>query len=118
MRPTMLPFGFGELDWGDWVHGVIAAFLGGGASAFSAGVANVLNHPTHGIWNAEFWSEVSTTFVIAGLIALMAFLRTKPAPDKKVVVTTTQTLEQGPPITKTTVVETHTEPIRPKSPDA
>ena len=109
-----LPLGFGDLDFDDWVRGLVAAFVGGGASAFSAGVANVLNHPTAGIWHIEFWSTVSTTFVIAGLIAMFMFLRTSPIPDRKQVVTTVETTTQGQkaPVVVSTVQETTTEPIK------
>jgi len=110
-----LPLGFGDVEWDDWIRGIVAAFIGGGASAFSAGVADLLNHPGVSIWNREFWSVVSTTFVIAGLIALFAFLRTKPIPDKKVVTTTVQKTQVDAPNVPdkvvTTVQETHTEPI-------
>ena len=110
-----LPLGFGDVEWDDWIRGILAAFIGGGASAFSAGVADILNHPGTSIWNREFWSVVSTTFVIAGLIALFAFLRTKPIPDKKVVTTTIETTTQkgAPPKTVKTIEEKQTVPVEP-----
>jgi len=78
-----LPGNLGDLDFGQWAYGLLAAFIGGGASAFAAGVANILNHPGENIWSKEFWMTVSTTFMIAGLIAMFAFMRNKPLPDMK-----------------------------------
>lgn len=113
MQNLTLPFGFGELDWDDWVYGVVAAFIGGGASAFSAGVATVFNHPTS-IWAKEFWSIVSTTFVVAGLLSLMTFLRTKPVPEKKITATTQTISSPGlPTVTIETNVEKRIEQITP-----
>lgn len=112
-----LPGNLGDLDFGQWAYGLVAAFLGGGASAFAAGVANILNHPGESIWHIEFWSTVGTTFVIAGLIAMFAFMRNKPLPDVKQViktVETTATAGKKPDVVVTTVQETSVEPIKPK----
>lgn len=108
-----LPAGLGDLDFGQWAYGLVAAFLGGGASAFAAGIANILNHPNESIWHVEFWSTVGTTFVIAGMISMFAFMRNKPLPELKTVTNTTAVTEQAgkPPVAVTTVSETHTEPV-------
>jgi hypothetical protein len=117
MKTLSLPLGFGEVDFGDWFRGLAAAFIGGGAGAFGAGVANVMNHPGTTIWRTEFWSTVSTVFVIAGLINMFAFLRTKPIPDmkqvEKIVQTITAATSETPKVIET-IKETHVEPLEPK----
>lgn len=85
-----LPMGFGKLDWSDWIRGIFAAFIGGGATAVSGAFALVLNDPKDfNIQTGMFWTTVTTMFVISGFINLMMFLRSKPVPEYKVVTTTT-----------------------------
>lgn len=85
-----LPMGFGHLDWSDWIRGIFAAFIGGGATAVSGAFALALNDPKD--FNTQtgmFWNTIITMFLISGVINLMMFLRTKPVPEYKTVTTTT-----------------------------
>ena len=91
-KTYQLPLGFGNLDFEDWARGLISAFISGGSGAFAAGVVNLANHKGETIWRMEFWATVSSTFVLAGLLNMFAFLRTKSFPDMKQVERTTQTI--------------------------
>jgi hypothetical protein len=75
-----LPNGFGRLDFGDWLYGLGAAFIGGGAGAVSAGLGVSMLDPKD--WNlgtGKLYALVGSVFVINGLLNMMAFLREKPA---------------------------------------
>ncbi len=116
LTPMQLPGKMGELDFSNWVMGLGAAFIGGGAGAFSAGLATIVVDPRDfNIYTPKFWQVVFGTFVISGLGPFFAFLHTKPLPDVKQVTTMTQTvipsgIGDGGKVIET-VKETHTEPI-------
>jgi hypothetical protein len=81
-----LPNGFGRLDFSDWLYGLGAAFIGGGAGAVSAGLGVSMLDPKD--WNlgtGKLYALVGSVFVINGLLNMMAFLREKPLPDIKAV---------------------------------
>lgn len=109
--------GGGTLEFGQWFKGLIAAFIGGGASAFSAGLSSMVVDPhDFTIYSAKFWKLIFGTFVISGLVPFFAYLHSKPVPDTKEVEVSTKTITQGDriPIVIETSKETHTEPITPK----
>jgi hypothetical protein len=110
-----LPLGFGEIDWSDWLRGLFAAFISGGASAVTSGFVVSVNDPKdYAPGSSNFFWLVFSVFCASGLLGAMAFLRTKPIPDMKTVKSTIQVTEQGdaPPKTVSTVTEIHTEPIK------
>ena len=81
-----LPNGFGRLDFSDWLYGLGAAFIGGGAGAVSAGLGVSMLDPKD--WNlgtGKLYALVGSVFVINGLLNMMAFLREKPLPGIKAV---------------------------------
>lgn len=92
-----LPLGFGRLDWEDWIRGIFAAFIGGGATAVSGAGALMWNDGKD--FNPQtdiFWNTILTMFLISGVINLMMFLRSKPVPEYKVVTTTTTETTRKP----------------------
>lgn len=103
-----LPFGFGELDTTDWLRGLVAAFVSGGASAVTSGMVVSINDPKdYAIGTAKFYNLVWSVFAIAGLFSAISFLRTKPIPDLKTVVKTVEVTSGGAiPKVVTTVQET------------
>ncbi len=112
--------GGGTLDFGNWVKGLIAAFIGGGASAFSAGLSSMVVDPhDFTIYSAKFWKLIFGTFVISGLVPFFAYLHNKPVPDTKEVEHTVKTITPATadtPKTIETTTEKHIEPIVPKEP--
>ena len=84
-----LPLGLGRIDFTDWVRGVFAAFISGGASAVTSGVVVSSKDPSHyAPGSLDFFELVASVFFMNGLIGMMFFLREKPLPD---IVTTTET---------------------------
>lgn len=113
-----LPGKMGQLDFSNWVMGLWAAFIGGGAGAFSAGLATIVVDPRDfNIYTAKFWQVVFGTFVISGLGPFFAYLHTKPLPDvkqiEKTVQTTTPATATSPKIVET-ITEKTVEPISAK----
>ncbi len=102
--------GFGKLDWDNWLYGLIAAFIGGGASAVVAGItASGLAPNELKLGTLKSFELIGMVFLFKGIIVGCAFLAQSPLP-KKVTVTTVETTVENPPKTvKTTVEETKVE---------
>ena len=108
-----LPLGFGSLDFGDWIRGLMSAVISGGASSVTAGFvvgAKDGDHFAVGSWNSI--ELMGTVFLATGILSGFNFLRTKPLPDVKVVKTTVETtsVAKKPDIVVKTVEETRMEP--------
>lgn len=101
------------LDWGPWLRAVIGGFIGGGAGAFSGGLAGLIAAPelvnfAHPLKLLEI---MGGAFLCNGILHMMLVLAAKPIPDP-VVVTTVETVTHPPSTsaTVTTKVETTTFP--------
>ena len=110
-----LPGGLGNLDFGQWTYGLFAAFIGGGAGAFSSGLGSILVDPADFNPSTDkFWKLIFTTFVVGGIIPFFAYLHQKPLPDIKTVEKTTQITTPATmdtPKVVETIRETHQEPL-------
>ena len=102
--------GFGKLDWGNWLYGLFAAFIGGGAGAVVTGFAASALAPNElRLGSFKSFELIGMVFLIKGMFVGCAFLAQQPLPQK-VTVTTVETTETNPPVTvKTTVEETKVE---------
>jgi hypothetical protein len=103
---------FSQLDFGQWARGLLAAFIGGGSGAFSAGLSTMAVDPNHfNIYTSDFWKVILGTFVISGMVPFFAYLHQNPIPDTKDVEHSTKTITQGsqPPVVIETVKETSVE---------
>ncbi len=68
-----------KLSWGDWIRGVIGAFVSGGAGAIASGVGANLADPGHDI---NIFKVMAFTFAISGIVSLGKFLQTTiPTPQ-------------------------------------
>lgn len=70
-------------DWKIWFHGVIAAFIGGGANAISGVIAAGVLLPAQvntGSGLGTAMKLMGITFVIGGFIAVVMFLKQSPVP--------------------------------------
>lgn len=108
-----LPLGIGNLDFEDWLHGLIAAFVQGGAGAVTGGITVATMDPKdYFLGSHKLYALMLAMFLVNGILGAMAFLRQKPVPDYKTVKTTVETTEQArrPAVVVTTVEETHVEP--------
>ena len=107
-----MPLGLGRIDLGDWVRGVVAAFIGGGAGAVTGAFSVTTIDPDHfKMGGTKFFEVAAMIFAVTGFLNMMAFLHQKPLPEMKTVATGTQkTLPDG---TVKTVTEIHQEPRTP-----
>lgn len=68
-----------------WLHGLVAAVIGGGAGAVTAGVSASVIDPSH----FNFGGELSHTlrlmlgiFVVNGILSAFAYLQKSPVPPE------------------------------------
>lgn len=66
------------MNWKPWLHGLGAAFIGGGSSAATAGIMNAGDHPL------ALLKKMGTAFLISGVITTLYFLKASPLPDSQV----------------------------------
>lgn len=90
-----------KLDWSHWIYGLIAALIGGGASAVSAAFgAMVLTPGQYSVSGNAGWNSLKlmgVTFVISGAISAFAYLKQSPLPA--IEQTTTVTVAETKTIT-------------------
>lgn len=76
---------FSQLDWSNWIYGLVYALIGGGATAVTGAFATALVDPDH--FNiahpAKLLETMAITFIIAGVLAGFGFLKQKPLPDRE-----------------------------------
>lgn len=94
-------------EWGLWLYGLLSAFIGGGASALSAGTAVSMIDPEkfNLVHPGPLFLAMGITFLSSGLTPFFAYLKQHPLPA---IVTVTQTQ------TTSLTVETTTEGAQPR----
>src|SRR6185437_59117 len=98
-----------NLDWDNWLYGLIAGFLGGGSGAVISGVVVSVNDPAHyNFATSGFYVLVFSVFVANGLLNFFGYLHQNPLPKARVV-TTVETTKTSPPDTQTKVSVEKTE---------
>jgi glycerol-3-phosphate acyltransferase PlsY len=91
--------GFGKLDWENWMYGVFAGFIGGGATAVTSGVTlNMVDPKDFNVYTSKFYVMVAAIFAANGLMSMFMFLKQNPLPP--IVTTTTTTSVAGKPVVK------------------
>ncbi len=101
-----------SFDWGDWAAGLIAGFVGGGASAVVGSLAISFQDPKDfSIGTTKFLSVAGTIFLVSGILNAAMYLKQNPIPKVKTVVTV-ETVKQESPTTvvRKTVEETRVDP--------
>lgn len=96
-----------------WLHGLLAAFIGGGAGAVTAGFSANLIDPKNFNLNdhmGNFFSLMGTCFLINGFMSMMLYLRQSPLPDVQTIVTGSHT------VTTTDAVIVSNKPVDPPTP--
>lgn len=69
-----------------WLHGLAAAFIGGGSSAVSAGFSAVMMDPTKFNLSTGMLDTLKmmlVTFFISGAITAFAYLKQSPIPPEE-----------------------------------
>jgi len=112
----------------DWLYGLGAAFIGGGAAAFAGGSAAAIIAPETFNMKDGMGHTMQLTgaiFVLAGLTHVFAYLQRRPLPDLHFIDTQTEKHEvlkvDGKVIDKTTSVQStsvvsDTAPVAAKEP--
>ena len=94
-----------NLDWDNWLYGLIAGFLGGGSGAVISGVVVSVNDPSHyNLGSRDFYVLVLSVFMANGMLNFFTYLHQNPLPKARVV-TTTETVTATPPVTTKVTVE-------------
>ncbi len=107
-----------NLDWDNWIYGLISALIGGGSGAAGSAVGVMVVDPRD--FNLDHLSMVFkvmvVTFIVGAAQPFFAYLHQSSLPKAKVV-TITETIKVTPPVTtKFTVEETKLIPA--EKPDA
>lgn len=105
-------------NWQAWLHGLLAAFIGGGASAVTAGVvAPVINPAAFNIHDklGPLFQLAAALFIVNGGIAAFAYLSKSPLPEQQVIKTVSIQPTEGGGLTSVTVTKVLpvTEPVEP-----
>lgn len=82
---------FADYDFGSWVYGLGAAFIGGGANAVCGGIAINMVDPAH--FNArskDFYIFVGALFLANGTMSFFLYLKQTPLPKVKTIITSVQ----------------------------
>ena len=93
-----------ELDFEGWLYGLVAALIGGGASAVSGGIAVTMIDPKDFGASWKTIQLMGVTFLISGMMNAFYYLKDSPVPKR--ITETTQTTTTSQVIeTKETVKE-------------
>jgi hypothetical protein len=104
--------------WQAWLHGLVAAIIGGGSSAVTAGITVSSIRPDVFNFHAQIvpmFELMGVLFIVNGAVAAFAYLSKSPLPAEAEVVTTVQTASiepspSGTGVQSTKVTQTTTEP--------
>ena len=84
----------GTIDWTDWIRGLLAGAISGGANSVYAGFGSILvDSKDFNIYSGKLYGLMGVTFGLSALMAAMNYLRVKPIPEYK---KTTETEERSP----------------------
>lgn len=96
---TQLPGNLGTIDWTNWVRGLLAATIGGGAGAVQSGFGTMVVDPKDfNIYTGKLYMVMGVCFCFSGIMSMMTYLHNKPIPE--IVRFTNETSPSG--ATKTT----------------
>jgi uncharacterized membrane protein HdeD (DUF308 family) len=76
----------GDLDFSEWLRGLVAAFISGGASAVTGGfTVSALDPRDYNLQEGmpRLLLLMGAMFLVNGILSMMLFLRQKPVPDHK-----------------------------------
>jgi hypothetical protein len=104
-----------KLDWGNWLYGLFAGFIGGGAGAVVTGVtASMLVPDKLAVGSTKSFELIGVVFLVHGCISMAMFLQQNPLPkqikvvDESASVTSTEGGKVTMMATKTTTTVTDT----------
>lgn len=88
----------GQLDWKHWLLGLMAAFIGGGAGAASAGISAAVITPEQynlGAGLSHTLQLMAVSFIISGAVAAFSYLKQSPIPREREVWTEAQRTQKN-----------------------
>jgi hypothetical protein len=98
--------GFGTLDWSHWLYGLLAAFIGGGASAVASGITVSIKDPEKfSLGSGNFFELLFIVFMTSGSLSFFAFLKQQPLPPVITRTTVETAVQQSPEVKVVTTVE-------------
>ena len=81
---------FANLDLGNWLYGLLAAVIAGGANAVVGGVAINMVDPAHfNAQHADFYKLVTALFLANATMSFFLYLKQNPIPAHLISKTTT-----------------------------
>lgn len=96
-----------NLDWSNWLYGLGAGFIGGGATAVTSGVTlNMVDSKDFNIYSSKFYVMVGSIFLVNGLMNMFMYLKQNPLPAHTTVTKMEQTTTAPDTTTKTVVEKT------------
>lgn len=115
IQPTHLPANLGTIDWTNWVRGLAAAFIGGGAGAVQVGFSTVVVDPQDfNVHAGKLYVVMLVSFLFSGTMSMMAFLHQQPIPALIAKSESTRTEPDGTITVKTKEVTVPTQPVSDK----
>jgi hypothetical protein len=103
----------GKYNWAEWLGGIWAGLISGGATAVTAAVTVIPQDPTdYNLASYRFYVLIFRIFAVGGILGAFAYLKKHPLPEVITITTTETTIRQTAPpaIVKTTVEQTTVEP--------
>lgn len=100
------------LDWGDWIYGLTAAVITGGASSVASGFSLIVVAPDqfNMVHPGLLIKSMLTMFFVNGMLAGFSFLRNKPVPTmtRETTYTIAETTQTGQPTKVVTTTQEKT----------
>lgn len=112
---------FVRLDWNNWIYGLFAGFIGGGAGAVVSGVtASMLAPDKLALGGSRFFALIGIVFLVHGAISTAMFLQQNPLPKQLTVTdesaSKSVTTGVGPDKTTTTTAASKTTTVLTEEP--
>jgi hypothetical protein len=92
-----------KLDWSNWLYGLFAGFIGGGAGAVISGVTASMFAPDKlAVGGTKFFEFTGIVFLAHGLISMFMYLQQNPLP-KQITVTSEKSTSTSTETTTTVI---------------
>ncbi len=104
-----------NLQWSDWLYGLLYGAIGGGSNSVNAAFGAILVDPKDfSFGSAKSFKLMGWTFAFSALMSMFLYLKQKPLPDKiveKTLTSQTTTDARGAMVTVEKMVEKTTQVV-------
>lgn len=105
------------MDWSGWLRGLVAGFIGGGATAVSNGITmQIMDSKDFSIGGVNSLKIMGVSFLVGGCLNAIMFLKQSPIPSVRTTVVQTVSTPLSMPITTTTTTLKTVENLPPSPP--